>query len=158
MTTTWLPIVDPGQLKDFRLRLLLAHWSAAAAKRGQPPSKEFVDKTQLGDLLDWIFLYRVERDPLRFLYILCGAKISRRIGVSLTGKYVHDHPNPEVRDGITASLTAAVTSGVPHRVESHRRLLDREMLTEVVVAPLAGSDGIVDHVLALQILDIGDDA
>jgi hypothetical protein len=71
---------------------------------------------------------------------------------------VHDHPNPEARDGISASLTAAVTSGVPHRVESRRRLLDREILTEVVVAPLAGSDGIVDHVLALQILDIGDDA
>lgn len=92
MTTTWAPIVDPGQLKDIRLRLLLAHWSAAAAKRGQRPSKEFVDKAQLGDLLDWIFLYRVERDPLRFLYILCGAKISRRVGVSLAVQIVVDMP------------------------------------------------------------------
>lgn len=158
MTSIHTPIVDPSQLKDIRLRVLLAHWSAAAVKRGRPPPKEFVDRAVLGDLLDWLFLYRVERDPLRFLYILCGTKIVRRIGVNITGKYVHDHPDPAAREAIAGALTAVVTTGLPHRVESRRRLLDRELHTEVVVAPLAGTDGIIDHVLALQILDAGDDA
>ncbi len=31
MPTAWEPIEDPGQLKDTRLRLMLSHWTAAAA-------------------------------------------------------------------------------------------------------------------------------
>lgn len=157
MTTTWASIEDPGQLGDVRLRLLLSHWKEAA-NSGRTPPREFVDRAKLGDIMDWTFLYRVERDPLRFLYILCGEKIARRIGVSLTGKYVHDHPDPVAREGIAGVLTAVVTTGRPHRAESRRRLLDRDMTTEAVIVPLAGPGGIVDHVLALQILDPGSDA
>ena len=157
MTTTWAPIEDADQLDDMRLRRLLAHWTEAA-RSGRTPPREFVDRATLGDIMDWTFLYRVEREPLRFLYILCGEKIARRIGVSLTGKYVHDHPDPVAREGIAGALTAVVTTGRPHRAVSRRRLLDRDMTTEAVIVPLAGAGGIIDHVLALQILDPGSDA
>ena len=62
------------------------------------------------------------------------------------------------REGIAGALTAVVTTGRPHRAVSRRRLLDRDMTTEAVIVPLAGAGGIIDHVLALQILDPGSDA
>ena len=149
----WTPIVHPDQLGDLRLRLMLAHWSAAATRLGQPPPREFVDGAQLGELMGWLFLYRVERDPLRFLYVHCGEKIARRLGFSLTGRYVHEHPNPAAAAGIAATLTAAVEAKRPLRMESRRRVLGHDLKTEVVVSPLAARDGTIDHVLALQILD-----
>lgn len=156
MPTTWEPIEDPGQLKDVRLRLMLSHWSAAAAI-GRIPPRTFVDQATLGDLMGWLFVYRVERDPMRFLYILCGPKIVRRLGVQLSGKYVDEHPDPAAREVITGALTAAVETRRPHRVVSIRRLLDQDITTEVLVLPLAGPDDIVDHVIASQILETAGD-
>ena len=147
------PIDDAGQLKDVRLRLLYTHWRAAGAN-DRMPSKAIVDPATLGDLMGWLFLYRVERDPLRFFYLLCGYKMVRRIGFDLTGKYVDDHPDPEARDGILKLLTAVVTTRKPHRRTASRRVLDNDMTTESVVLPLAAPDGTIDHLLGLQILDV----
>ncbi len=151
--STWTPIDDATQLKDVRLRLLLAHWSDAS-RQGMMPSRDIIDPNKLGDLMGWLFLYRVERDPLRFFYLLFGPKIARRIGVDLTGKYVDEHPDPDTRFAINRLLTAVVTTGRPHRGTAQRRLLDRPMPTEAVVLPLAGPSGVIDHLLALQILDV----
>lgn len=151
--STWTPIDDDVQLKDVRLRMLLAHWREAS-RRGMMPSRDFIDPTRLGELMGWLFLYRVERDPLRFFYLLYGPKIARRVGFDLTGKYVDDHPDPEARVAINRLLAAVVTTGRPHRGEAPRRLLDRPMTTEAVVMPLAGPGGVIDHLLALQILDV----
>lgn len=152
MPTTWEPIEDPGQLKDVRLRLLLSRWTAEAAP-GRIPSKDFVDPARLGELMGWLFLYRVERDPLRFLYLLCGPKVVRRVGIDMTGKYVDEHPDPAVRGGILANLTAVATTGRPHRRRSIRQVLDHAVTVEALVLPLAGPDRIIDHLLGLQILD-----
>lgn len=151
------PIDDAAQLRDVRLRLLLAHWSDAS-RRGMMPSRDIIDPGKLGDLMGWLFLYRVERDPLRFLYLLFGPKIARRIGVDLTGKYVDEHPDPDARFGINRLLTAVVTTGRPHRGAATRRFLDQPMTTEAVVLPLAGPEGAIDHLLALQILDVPTEA
>lgn len=153
----WTPIDDATQLKDVRLRLLLAHWRDAF-RLGMMPSKDFIDPGRLGDLMGWLFLYRVERDQLRFFYLLYGPKIARRIGFDLTGKYVDDHLDPEARVAINRLLAAVVTTGRPHRGEAPRRLLDQAMTTEAVVLPLVGPDGVIDHLLALQILDVSADA
>ena len=59
--STWNPIEDGSQLKDIRLRLLLAHWSEEA-KKGRLPSKDIIDPAKVGDLMGWLFLYLVERD------------------------------------------------------------------------------------------------
>ncbi len=150
------PIDDGRELKDVRLRMLLDHWRAAS-RQGLMPNRDFIDPGRLGDLMGWVFLYRVERDPLRFLYLLCGPKVVRRIGLDLTGKYVDEHPQPEAREGILAMLTAVATSGRPHRREAPRRILDRDMVTEAMVLPLAGPGGTVDYLLGIQIIDLPDD-
>lgn len=150
--STWTPIDDPSQLADIRLRMLLAHWSAAAAG-GRLPTQDIIDPVKLGDLMGWLFLYKVEREPMRFRYVLYGPKVARRIGFDLTGKYVDDHPSAEAREAIGNLLRATATSGRPHRGASTRKLLDREVATEAVVLPLAGPGGNVDHLLALQIYE-----
>lgn len=111
------PIGDGRELKDIRLRILLDLWRGAS-RRGLMPTKDFIEPGRLGDLMGWIFLYRVERDPLRFLYLLCGPKTVRRIGLDLTGTYVDEHPQPEARAGILAMLTAVAATGRPHRREA----------------------------------------
>ncbi len=151
--SVYAPIDDPSQLNDIRLRMLLAHWTAASTN-GQFPNQDFVDPLKLGDLMGWLFLYRVERDPMRFRYLLYGPKIARRIGFDLTGKYVHDHPIEEARTAIGNLLTAVATTGRPHRGVSKRVMLDQEIRTEAVVLPLGGLNGIVDHLLALQIYEM----
>ena len=154
--SAYAPIDDPNQLNDIRLRMLLAHWTAAAAN-GRLPGQDFVDPRRLGDLMGWLFLYRVEREPLRFRYLVYGPKIARRIGFDLTGKYVHDHPIEEAREAIGGLLTAVATTGRPHRGESKRVMLDQEMTTEAVVLPLGSATGVVDHLLALQIYEMPND-
>lgn len=56
------PIDDGRELKDVRLRMLLDHWRAAS-RQGLMPSRDFIDPGRLGDLMGWIFLYRVDRAP-----------------------------------------------------------------------------------------------
>ncbi len=147
------PVTDGSEIKDVRLRLLLDQWRTAS-RQGLMPSRDFIDPNRLGDLMGWLFLYRVERDPLRFLYLLCGPKIVRRVGFDLTGRYVDEHPHPKVRDGVLSILTAVATTGRPHRREVPRRILDRDVTTEAVVLPLAGPGGTLDYLLALQIVDV----
>jgi hypothetical protein len=151
-STTWTPIDDPYELNDVRLRLLLSHWTAAAAN-GRLPSTAMIDPRKLGEVMGWMYVIRVERDPLRFLYLSTGDKIVRRIGFNPVGMYLDQHPDPSARDAITGLFTAVVTTARPHRAGSVRRLLDRDLVTQAVVLPLAGADGTVDHLLALQILD-----
>ena len=149
----WTPVEDGSKLKDARLRRLLAHWSAAA-KHGRLPSKDIVDPEKLGDLMGWLFLYRVERNPLRFLYLICGPKVVRRLGIDMTGKYLDEHPDPQVRDAIAANFIAVLSTGKPHYRAAPRRLLHHEVTTEALVLPLGGPDGTIDHLLALQIVGI----
>lgn len=152
-----IPIEDGSEPKDVRLRLLLGLWRAAS-RQGRMPSRDFIDPVKLGDLMGWLFLYRVERDPLRFFYLLCGPQIVRRVGFDLTGRYVDEHPDPAVRDGILAMLTAVATTGRPHRRQAPRRIFDRALTTEAMVLPLGGADGTIDHLLGLQIVDIQGEA
>lgn len=156
MTTDvyWSPIDTPGQLKDVRLQRLFVLWSEVATASGKPPSKDFVDAEKFGDLMDWLFLYRVDRHPLRFFYLVSSPKLVRRFGFDMTGKYVDEHPDPAARKGILANFTAVVSTGKPHGRSSVRRLFDHDMTTEALVLPLAGPGGVIDHLLALQVLDM----
>jgi hypothetical protein len=149
----WTPVEDGSQLKDGRLRLLLAHWSAAV-RHGRLPSKEIVDPAKLGELMDWLFLYRIERNPTRFLYLQCGPRMIRRLGIDMTGKYLDEHPDPQIRDAILANFTAVVTTRTPHYRAAPRRVLGHEVITEALVLPLGGAYGEVDHLLALQVVGI----
>ncbi|MBL8688433.1 MAG: PAS domain-containing protein [Rhodospirillaceae bacterium] len=155
MTTNlyWAPIDEPGQLRDARLQRLFVLWTEATAS-GKPPPKKFIDPGKFGDLMEWLFVYRVERNPLRFFYLVSSQKLVRRFGFDMTGKYVDEHPDPVARKGILANFTAVVTTGKPHGRLSVRRLFGHDMTTEALVLPLAGPDGTIDHLLALQILDM----
>jgi hypothetical protein len=149
----WTPVNDGSQLKDVRLRRLLDHWSAAV-RHGQLPSKDIIEPEKFGDLMEWLFLYRVERSPLRFLYLICGPNVVRRIGIDMTGKYLDEHPDPQVRDAIVANFTAVFTTGKPHYRAAPRRVLGHEVTTEALVLPLGGPDGTIDHLLALQVVGL----
>ena len=153
MARVWTPVEDENQLKDVRLKRLLAHWSAAAG-HGKLPSKDIVDPEKLGDLMDWLFLYRIERHPLRFLYLMCGPGMIRRLGIDMTGKYLDEHPDPQVRDAIVANFTAVIDTRRPHYRAAPRRVLDHEVTTEALVLPLGDHDGTIDHLLALQVVGI----
>lgn len=150
--TTWRPVEDPAQLDDDRLAKMLALWTEAAAG-GRMPTRDLIDAAKLGDLMDWLFVYGVERDPLRFRYLVHSPKVALRMGADFTGRYVDEIPNEEAREAVGKVLTAVLTTGRPHRVETTRRLMDQEVASRVVVMPLAGTDGAIDHLLALQIYD-----
>jgi hypothetical protein len=153
VTTVWGALDKIDQIKDVRLRLLFSLWTAEIAS-GRIPSKDFVDPNKLGDLMGWLFLFRVERDPLRFFYLLYGSKLGRRLNLDLTLKYADEHPDPAAREGIIDILTAVATTGRPHRGISTRRIFDQVLSTEGMALPLRGPDGSIDHIVALQVLDV----
>lgn len=159
IATTWIatstrtPIEDGSQIRDVRVRLVYTQW-AEAARHGPLPTKEIVNPARFGDLMGWLFLYRVERDPLQFFYVLYGSKISRRTGINLSNHYVDEYPHPETREAIITLLTLVADTGRPHHVLSQRLVLDHEVMTEAVVMPLAGPEGAIDHLLAVQVLDV----
>lgn len=72
----------------------------------------------------------------------------------MTGKYVDEHPDPAVAKAILANFTTVVDTGKPYWRLSVRRLFDHDMTTEALVMPLAGPEGLIDHLLAIQIVDM----
>jgi CheY-like chemotaxis protein len=75
-----------------KLKRLYNYWLSIHPRVGLPGRQHF-DPVTIPDLLAYLFLVDVERNPPRFKYRLVGTEYVRMMGRDLTGRYLDDvHP------------------------------------------------------------------
>ncbi len=141
-----------NRIRNPRLTRLLSDWNGWRGTRLMPARGDFLPEN-LGYILGHIILHEVaEREPLRFRYRLIGSAITARRGYDITGQYLDQHPDAEVR---------AIVTGFNERVVRERRPVlwqfdDRQphfamRHCEVLSLPLSANGTDVDLILAAQL-------
>src|SRR5262249_24729486 len=96
-----------------KLRRLLDYWAAAHPPGGGLPGRQHIEPADIPDLLPWLWILAVEREPLRFKYRLLGTEQVTAMGINPVGRYLDEvHPqfatHHHYRDYV-----ACVEEGVP---------------------------------------------
>jgi hypothetical protein len=75
-----------------KLKRLYDYWLSIHPRAGLP-GRQHLDPTAIPDLLPYLFMVDVERNPLRFKYRLVGTEYVHMMGHDLTGRYLDEvHP------------------------------------------------------------------
>ena len=129
---------------DRRLtRRLVDVWARSA--RGQFPSWEAMQESDLGDDWDWIFAVDLEKSIGFPFFIYLGDCLAKLSDVHLSGE---DDWTLTLLDKATADVYAAVASEAPHYRDDTLTLCDgRRLLLRSVTAPLAADGGAITHVI-----------
>jgi hypothetical protein len=74
-------------LRDSRLRKLVAQWERMRRHRVLPTRRD-VDPAEFADILPYVFMVDVLRDPLDFRFRLAGTNFREVAGLEVTGKRI----------------------------------------------------------------------
>lgn len=122
-------------LDDPLLQRLYEYWNGKRAGRAFP-GREEIDPLELRFMLGSIILLDIEPDPLRFRYRLFGSEIVRRQGFDMTGKYLDQHPWPELAAlAKTAYLQVLETKG-PTKIRRDGLIGDQYVRHDSLILPL----------------------
>lgn len=135
------------------LKRLLAMWDAKRDSREMPARADF-DPLEFRWALGSVVLFDVVDDPSgeRFRYRLAGSTLTGWLGVDLTGRFLNDHPMPEVREFLVAHCRNVVRTRAP-LAASHFRVLDGQRVrTDLLTLPLSSDGGRVDILLGGMVL------
>lgn len=112
-----LEFADPGEgtaLNGPILRGMLAYWRALAGAREFPRPRD-LDPVSIRWALGRLTLIDVEGegDGARFRYALCGDRHVAHFGNDLTGRWLEDNPNSDVRARATAAYFETLRRRAP---------------------------------------------
>lgn len=136
------PVVTPAADRRLTRRLVDA-WARAA--RGQFPSWEAMQHSDLGDDWDWVFAVDLEKSVGFPFFIYLGHHLAKLSDVHLCGE---SDWTLSLLDKATADIYAAVASEAPHYRDDALTLCDgRRLLLRSVTAPLADNGVEITHVI-----------
>jgi len=150
-----LPAYEPDDALEDRLahpsvKALHVYWRGKAGP-GRLPGRGDLDPLDMKPALGNMVMIDVHRAPLRFRYRLHGASLVLRDGFDMTGKWLEEHPEPELRARIQSSWSrAAEQRKIVHGFRDCFADLRRRRY-EVLILPLADDGRTVDKLLVLQI-------
>jgi hypothetical protein len=76
-----------------RLRRVYDYWVSIHPCGGGLPGRQHLDPVALPDLLPWLWMVDVERQPLRFKYRLLGTEQVKAMEGNFTGRWIDEvHP------------------------------------------------------------------
>jgi hypothetical protein len=130
---------------------LYEHWRAIHPAQGLPGRQHF-DPLQVPQLLPWIWLVDVHREPLRFKFRLYGTQHIVPSGGDHTGKWIDEaYPNFVASD-VYADYVLVAEKGVPSYRKGNASYHAPEYKElERVMLPLAGDGRTVDMILAITV-------
>lgn len=142
-------LIPSDELGDPALGALQRYWEA---KRGRfdIPVRADIDPIHFPRLLPNVFMVRVKRDPLSFVYSLAGGENVEAHGHNFTGMEVRE------LDGIWPGYGSSMSRFYSHVVQCRKAVaasgtmdfVDREYrVFEAIYLPLAAPDGAVGHIL-----------
>lgn len=139
--------MDANAIHSLRLRQLYAYWRSKSAG-GRLPSRADISPADIPQLLPYIFLIDVERDPQRFRFRLIGTQICQWAGRDVTGLYIDDplYGDRGIRLGKQYAEVAA--RGLPLYTEQPAQRPERDyVFYDRLVLPLAQDGRTVDMLL-----------
>jgi hypothetical protein len=75
---------------EARIGRVLEYWRSIRPAEDRLPGRQHVKPAELAELLRWIWLVDVQREPIRFRYRLVGTGHREVIGEDLTGKWIDE--------------------------------------------------------------------
>lgn len=131
---------------DEALKRLYRYWvERRGAKRY--PSRDDIDPLDFGYALGWVSLIDVMENPLRFRYRLVSTTLTARLGYEMTGKFLDEMPEPEVRDHARRLYAAALERRIPLHFRDETMLDGRHWKTEALVLPLSSDQEAIDMLM-----------
>ena len=120
------------------------------SKGGRLPARHDFVAEDLADWIGHVSLLEVERDPLRFRFVLHGGHFTLLSGLSLAGRYLEEGLTPRYRDEVISTYREAVETRQPvYRHYTDPSLPWREL--DRLILPLADDGVTVDQVLGATI-------
>lgn len=138
---------------DWRVRRLDEYWRGAHPPGGGLPGRQHIDPTAIPELLPWLWMLDVERDPLRFRYRLVGTEQVSAMAADLTGRYL-DEAHPRFLTLLTYPdyVAAAERSEVRYYRGPPVFHINKDyVLIERLLLPLATDGSEVDKLLAITV-------
>ena len=144
------PVVPPDS--DARVRRLLAYWRSIRPAADLLPGRRHFEPMDLPDLLRWLWLFDVQRTPLRFRCRLLGTGHRDVHGRDFTGQWLDevfaDFPATRTHGDFTAALAGEPRwyRGVPDFAAAKAYVG-----IERLVLPLAADGASVDMLLGITV-------
>lgn len=147
--------VDPGEdlaaaLRDPRIVRLYAYWHQRRGERAMPARADLAP-TEFAYILGNLVLMEVHGEPLRFRYRLHGVNLVARDGYDMTGRWLHDHPEPEYRARIEGTYGGVARSARPAHGIRDIVVDGRPRRYETLVLPLGRDGATVDMIMGAQV-------
>jgi hypothetical protein len=134
---------------DKDLRRLYLYWRERCGARTFP-SRDDIDPVEFGYALGRVSLIDVVDDPPRFYYRLVSTQITRHLGYEMTGKFVDQMPEPEMRDFAERHYRRALAAAAP-LYESDEVVLDgRRWRHESLALPLSSNGQAITMLLVYR--------
>ena len=150
-------MADEAGLANAHPRILQAYryWRSIHPAQGLP-GRQHVDPMAMRDLLPFVWLLDVQREPIRLRYRLVGTAIVRLVGKDHTGAWLDEaHPYIVGDDRFVARWSDAIESRRPswRRGKPILFLLHRDFAeVENIYLPLARNATDVDMILAYTVV------
>jgi hypothetical protein len=121
------------------VKRLYAYW---VARRGAKPfpSRDDIDPVDFDFVLGRVSLVEVLDDPRRYRYRLVGTTVTDNLGYEMTGKFLDQLPESEMRAYLEQLYGKVVAQRAPVYEREHVALDGRLWKSETIALPLS-SDG-----------------
>ena len=129
-----------------KLLLLFKYWRGTF-KDSAMPGIGNIDPLEFDYAMGMISLVEVHRDPLRFYFRHFGAHNVDHYGFDLTGKWLDDNPEKDIRIAMSEWCCTAITSQAPVLRHFDEFQNGQPEIYETLVLPLADNTGQVQRLL-----------
>lgn len=137
---------------DHRVLRLYNYWRVLCESRGGPPRRDDMDPLDIADILRWVWMVDVHRDPLRFKYRLFGTSHVETMGCERTGQWI-DEAFPEFPSSIGYADYVSVAEDLKQSYRkgpAHYHVPDYKTI-ERIMLPLVDDAGRGTIILALTV-------
>jgi hypothetical protein len=137
---------------DAAVRRLYAYW---VERRGTKPfpSRDDIDPVDFGFVLGRISLVDVLEAPRRYRFRLVGTAITDHLGYEMTGKYLEDLPEAQMRAYLKRLYDKAVAQRAPLYERDQFDFDGRHWKSETILLPLSANGRAIDLLMIYRATD-----
>ncbi len=137
---------------DARIRRLYDYWRSIHPADGGLPGRRHVEPLHLPELLRWLCLVDIQREPLRFRYRLIGTGQVQAMRRDLTGQWIDAALPGFERSAGYADFAAVAAGDIRYRRGAPDIPLENgDALMERLLLPLARDGRSVDMILGMTL-------
>lgn len=140
------------EITSARVRRFDAYWRSKWVD-GRPPGRAAIDPAEIRELLPFLIIADIERNPFRVRYRLCGTMV-QQYSEELAGRYLDalTRATDEEKVEIGAAYRRAVEEGTPQfgLHDFVARTTDFKVAVQAGVWPLMGASGRIDQCVAIE--------